>query len=161
MTTHPSRRSALALGAAAVAALPLAGCGSSSATSTTRAPDGRSGGAGATSGPGAGTASSPGAGSSAPLVPVADVPVGGAFAARDGAGHPVMVAQPKAGTFVAFSGVCTHMGCTVAPQGAKLVCPCHGSVFDAATGAHLSGPAPSSLPAVAIHVSGTQVVLDA
>ncbi|HEY3438744.1 MAG TPA: Rieske (2Fe-2S) protein [Actinotalea sp.] len=97
-------------------------------------------------------------GASAGLVAVADVPVGGAVSAKDSAGQPIIVAQPTAGTVVAFSAICTHMGCVVEPKADKLVCPCHGSVFQAASGANLSGPAPSPLPPVQVTVKDGQVV---
>jgi Rieske Fe-S protein len=126
----------------------LAGCGSSSgtATATDPAPDSAtaSGGASAASG--------------GALAKLADVPVGGAVAAAGPDGKAIVIAQPTAGTVVAFSAVCTHQGCKVAPAGKVLNCPCHGSSFDAFTGAVLGGPAPSPLPAVAVKVSGTDVV---
>lgn len=92
------------------------------------------------------------------LVALADVPVGGAVSATNAAGEPVIIAQPEAGTVVGFSAICTHMGCTVAPDGAELKCPCHGSVYDAATGANVSGPAPRPLDAFSVKVDGDQVV---
>jgi len=97
-------------------------------------------------------------GSSGGLVALADVPVGGAVAATNAAGEPVIIAQPEAGTVVGFSAICTHQGCTVAPDGAELKCPCHGSVYDAATGANVSGPAPRPLDAFNVKVDGDQVV---
>ena len=69
----------------------------------------------------------------------------------------VIVAQPKAGEAVAFSAKCTHMGCTVAPAGARLKCPCHGSVYDALTGKNISGPAPRPLPPFSVSVTGGEV----
>jgi cytochrome b6-f complex iron-sulfur subunit len=42
--------------------------------------------------------------------------------------------------FVAYSLVCTHLGCTVEPKGQEFACPCHGSRFDA-NGRVLKGPA--------------------
>ncbi len=60
---------------------------------------------------------------------------------------------------VAFSAICTHMGCTVAPEGKRLLCPCHGSTFDAFTGKNLSGPAPSPLEKVSVRLNGSQVEL--
>lgn len=98
------------------------------------------------------------AGAAGALVATTDVPVGGAVLARTGAGDEIVVAQPEEGTFVAFSAVCTHQGCVVAPNGAELVCPCHGSVFEAATGGNVSGPAPSPLPSVAVTVQDGQVM---
>lgn len=41
---------------------------------------------------------------------------------------------------VALSPVCTHLGCTVEIQGARLECPCHGSTYDR-VGRVLRGPA--------------------
>ncbi|WP_024286072.1 Rieske (2Fe-2S) protein [Cellulomonas sp. KRMCY2] len=93
-----------------------------------------------------------------PLVALADVPVGGAVSAKTGAGDDIVIAQPQEGTVVAFSAICTHQGCVVAPDGAELVCPCHGSVYEAATGANVSGPAPLPLPAFAVEVKDGQVV---
>ena len=145
------RRSVLSGGALAVggAAL-LAGCGGTSATAT-----GATGSSAATT-PAAPTsaASTENAG---PLAQLADIPVGSAVAATLG-GKAVVVAQPTAGTAVAFSAICTHKGCTVAPAGAKLNCPCHGSVFDALTGKVLSGPASRALTAVPVTVKGGAVV---
>jgi cytochrome b6-f complex iron-sulfur subunit len=105
-----------------------------------------------------GSSSSGGGGASGPIVALADVPVGGAVAAKDGSGAPIVVAQPTAGKAVAFSAICTHMGCQVAPAGKRLDCPCHGSQYDAATGAVLRGPAPRPLPPVAVKVENGQVV---
>jgi Rieske Fe-S protein len=84
--------------------------------------------------------------------------MGGAVSATGPKGEKLIVAQPTSGKAVAFSAICTHMGCTVAPSGAKLNCPCHGSVFDALTGKNVSGPAPKPLPAVDVHVADGNVV---
>ena len=92
------------------------------------------------------------------LVALADVPVGGAVSATNAAGEPVIIAQPEAGTVVGFSAICTHQGCTVAPDGTELKCPCHGSVFEAATGTNIDGPAPRPLDAFDVKVDGDQVV---
>jgi Rieske Fe-S protein len=50
------------------------------------------------------------------------------------------------------------MGCTVAPAGAELDCPCHGSRYNALTGAVLQGPAPRPLPGVPVHVADGNVI---
>ncbi len=99
----------------------------------------------------------PEAPAAAPILALADVPVGGAVAV-DIEGAPSIVAQPEAGTVVAFTAICTHQGCKVTPADAKLDCPCHGSQFDAFTGAVLRGPAEAPLTAVAVAVEGDNVV---
>ena len=57
---------------------------------------------------------------------------------------------------VAFSAICTHLGCAVSGrldgQG-LIVCPCHASRFDPAQGAAvIGGPAPRPLPALPVLV---------
>jgi nitrite reductase/ring-hydroxylating ferredoxin subunit len=87
------------------------------------------------------------------LGPASSVPVGGGrlFTVN---GRPVMVTQPKKGKYKAFSGVCTHQGCTVSGTVKKnrITCPCHDSVFSAANGKVLSGPARRALVPVKIRV---------
>ena len=46
----------------------------------------------------------------------------------------------------------------VAPAGGQLDCPCHGSVFNATTGAVVNGPASRPLPAVKVTLSGEDIV---
>ncbi len=85
--------------------------------------------------------------------PAKDVPVGAAASFTDpGTGDPSIVIQPKAGQFLAFDAVCPHAGCTVEydPSAALLVCPCHGSQFNAATGAVEVGPAATGLNRITI-----------
>lgn len=137
-----SRRQLLAGAGAGAAVLAVAACGS----------DGNNGG---------GTAANPRSGSptaAGSLTSVADVPVGGAVSAEDSSGKPVIVSQPTKGDLVAFSAICTHMGCTVAPQGDQLVCPCHGSTYDLATGDNTGGPAPKPLAKIPVTVKGGKVV---
>jgi cytochrome b6-f complex iron-sulfur subunit len=77
------------------------------------------------------------------------VPVGAAIVTSGS--PPYVVAQPAPGQFVAFSASCTHRGATVsAGDGTTLVCPAHGSQFNADTGAVLKGPAARPLAKVAI-----------
>jgi thiosulfate dehydrogenase [quinone] large subunit len=85
--------------------------------------------------------------------PAADVPVGGAASFTDPAQQvPALVVQVKRGQFRAFSAVCPHAGCTVQFDGTNDVfaCPCHGSVFNATTGAVLQGPAPTGLSPIPV-----------
>lgn len=81
------------------------------------------------------------------------VPVGGAASFTDpSSGDPSVVIQPKSGTFLAFDAVCPHAGCTVQyDDSARIfVCPCHGSEFNATTGAVQVGPATSGLGHIGI-----------
>jgi rieske iron-sulfur protein len=63
---------------------------------------------------------------------------------------------------VAYSAICTHLGCTVLPRLSEqgyIVCPCHASVFDPAADARVvSGPANRPLPALPVEVSSDGVV---
>ena len=89
------------------------------------------------------------------LVAVDRVPVGGGVVlAKD----KVVVTRPAADDVRAFSAVCTHQGCTVdAVADGSIDCPCHGSSFDAATGAVRHGPATRALPPVAVTVRSGKV----
>lgn len=91
------------------------------------------------------------------VVPLADVPVGGAVSATVD-GHEVLVTQPAEGEVRVFSAICTHQGCTVAPGDGDLECPCHGSRYALADAAVLAGPAPEPLPEIAVVVDGEDVV---
>jgi Rieske Fe-S protein len=57
-----------------------------------------------------------------------------------GSTEPVYVLVLEDGNVTALSPICTHLGCTVEIQGARLVCPCHGSTYDR-SGEVLVGPA--------------------
>jgi len=147
-----SRRRAITAGAAGVGALVLAGC--SAATKASKKSSSGAASSPATPSPKASSAG-------ATLGKLSDVPVGGSVAAKGADGSPVLVAQPVAGQVVAFSAICTHQGCTVAPAGKELHCPCHGSVYDAATGTVKSGPAPKPLSKLAVHVAAGNIVTGA
>jgi Rieske Fe-S protein len=72
----------------------------------------------------------------------------------------VVVTQPEAGTFHAFSAVCTHQGCTVADvSGGTINCRCHGSKFAMTDGAPKEGPAQRPLDPRQITVAGDDVIL--
>jgi Rieske Fe-S protein len=91
------------------------------------------------------------------VVAASTIPVGGGIVLDS---RPVVVTQPQAGVFKAFSAVCTHQGCTVAGvSGGVIVCPCHQSTFSITDGSVQGGPAPSALPSVGVTVSGTNVVV--
>ncbi|WP_329580848.1 Rieske 2Fe-2S domain-containing protein [Kitasatospora sp. NBC_01250] len=110
--------------------------------------------------PAGGAASAPAGGAKA-SVAVADVPVGGSATVTDPAsGDAVYIVQPAAGQYCGLSSVCTHAGCAVdAPKQGQLRCPCHGSKFDAATGAVLAGPAVKPLPRYRVTKNGDRLDL--
>ncbi len=150
-----SRRTLLAAGAATGAAgvLVLAGC--------SKGASGASGNADAGAAPtGSSTAAGAGGSGATVLAKVSQVPIGDALSATMN-GQPVLISQPAAGTIVTFSAICTHQGCTVAPAGKQFRCPCHGSVYDAATGAVIQGPAPAPLKRIPTHVADGDVVAGA
>jgi nitrite reductase/ring-hydroxylating ferredoxin subunit len=95
--------------------------------------------------------------STASLPKLADIPVGQAVSATID-GKPAIIARPSDSTVTAFSAICTHQHCTVAPAGTELHCPCHGSVYQATTGEVIHGPAPRALDKIAVHLVNGQVV---
>ena len=124
-----TRRTAL-IGMCATGATAMAGCATGRAETTAPAP---------------GT----------PVASTSDIPVGGGnvFAEYD-----LVVTQPTAGTFAAFSATCTHQSCLVtAVKGGTIDCPCHGSRFAITDGTVSNGPATRPLPARKITIAGTSI----
>jgi Rieske Fe-S protein len=65
----------------------------------------------------------------------------------------IVLTRGSGDTVHGFSAICTHQGCPVASvTGGAIVCPCHGSRFDAQTGAVVAGPATRPLPPVTVVV---------
>ena len=158
----PDRRSVVVAAVLGTAGLgTVAACGSdAAATSTTVSSTSvatpSSGAAGSATS--SATASGSASGATGPsLVKLDQVPVGGAVVVQTATGK-VAIAQPRAGEVVGFSAICTHQGCTVRAAGTQLVCPCHGSLFDAFTGQVVQGPAQAPLGTVGVAVSGQDVV---
>jgi len=136
------RRAVLTSGAViagvGVAAVTLAACGGSSGSSSSASS--------------AATAAGSAPAGSGQIARVSDVPVGSVFAFQDPQGGPAFLLQPTAGTFLAYSGICTHNGCTVGYDegAAEFACPCHGARFEAATGDVVQGPAQRPLTKIAV-----------
>jgi Rieske Fe-S protein len=87
------------------------------------------------------------------------VPVGGGFVDTTAR---IVVTQPSAGEYKAFTAVCTHAQCTVSSVSNNVIqCPCHGSQYSAKDGSVIQGPATQSLAAETIKVSGSNIVLEA
>ena len=105
----------------------------------------------------AGDAGSAAASAGSAAIRAADVPVGGGKVFEK---LGVVVTQPTAGEFKAFSAVCTHQGCTVSGvSNGVITCPCHGSQFDAATGAVRQGPATRPLPPKSVSVGSDGITV--
>ncbi|MFJ3662333.1 Rieske 2Fe-2S domain-containing protein [Streptomyces sp. NPDC090119] len=134
-TAGPDRRTVIAAAGAAGLTVALAACG---------AQDSDSDAAGSGS---AGDA----------LARTADIPEGGGKIIKD---KGVVVTQPSAGTYKAFSAKCTHQGCAVGSvANGVIVCPCHDSHFSVTDGSVKKGPATAPLPEEKITVSGDEIKL--
>jgi thiosulfate dehydrogenase (quinone) large subunit len=84
------------------------------------------------------------------------ISVGDALAFTDQTqGIPAYCVHKSAEEFVAFSAICTHAGCTVGfdQSATEFVCPCHGSIYNALTGAVIRGPAPLPLPSIRVQLA--------
>ncbi|MFG2355723.1 Rieske (2Fe-2S) protein [Streptomyces sp. NPDC048521] len=108
--------------------------------------------------------SAPGDGDSAAATPTAPVDLGaeneiskgGAKLYRD---HNVVVSRDGDGTLKAYSTVCTHAGCAINKlQGTTLICPCHGSQFDAVTGEVVQAPATEPLTELSVKAANGRIV---
>ncbi|EMF26872.1 Rieske (2Fe-2S) protein [Streptomyces pseudogriseolus] len=154
----PARRTVVAAAGAAGLTVALTACGGSD-DDASAAPS-QSGGAADDAANGGGTGGSSGgdaAGGGTQLASTADIPEGGGKVFAD---QKVVVVQPSAGEFKAYSATCTHQGCAVKSVSDGLInCPCHNSNFSVADGSVSSGPATKPLPEVRITVDGDSITL--
>jgi Rieske Fe-S protein len=83
------------------------------------------------------------------------VPQGGGVVLAD---RTIVLTRDSSGAVHAFSATCTHQGCPVSRVADGTIdCPCHGSRFDATTGAVVNGPATRGLAPVAVVVRQDQI----
>ena len=77
----------------------------------------------------------------------------------------VRLGETLPASLVAYSAICTHLGCSVLPNltaEGYILCPCHASLFDpAAAAAVLTGPANRPLPPLPLDISADGVVVAA
>jgi nitrite reductase/ring-hydroxylating ferredoxin subunit len=70
----------------------------------------------------------------------------------------VLVTQPKAGVYKAFSATCTHAGCIVnGVEESQIACGCHGARFDMDSGMAVAGPAKTALGKISVEIRGEEI----
>jgi nitrite reductase/ring-hydroxylating ferredoxin subunit len=137
------RRHALGIAAAAAVSPVLAACGDS----------GSAEGSGQSASAGTSGSATPGA----VVASTADVPVGGGLIVS---AEQLVVTQPKAGEFKAFSSICTHQKCPVTKVADGTIdCTCHGSKYSIDDGSVVNGPATKALAEKQVKVSGDSITL--
>ncbi|GHH71552.1 hypothetical protein GCM10017673_25240 [Streptosporangium violaceochromogenes] len=91
------------------------------------------------------------------IAQTADIPVGGGKVITK---WKIVITQPSAGVFKAFTASCPHKGCAVGRVADGVIhCPCHGSEFAADSGKCLKGPAEAPLAEYALKVEGDGIVM--
>ncbi|MFF3291406.1 Rieske (2Fe-2S) protein [Streptomyces sp. NPDC003023] len=153
-TRTVARRTVVAAVGGAGLTVALTACGGSEETAQTGSGEPAGEGA-ATSGGGTGGAGGAGGAGGTVLAKTTDIPAGGGKVVGD-----VVITQPVAGEFKAFSSKCTHQGCAVKDVSNGIInCPCHNSRFDASDGSVKGGPATAPLPPASITVDGDSIKL--
>jgi cytochrome b6-f complex iron-sulfur subunit len=88
------------------------------------------------------------------------IPAGSALMFKFGP-KPAVLIHHADGRWISMTAVCTHLGCTVQyePEADRIHCACHGGVYNAYTGANVSGPPPKPLTLykVAVNNAGVEV----
>jgi thiosulfate dehydrogenase [quinone] large subunit len=85
------------------------------------------------------------------LANASSIPLNDSLAFEDPEFGPMLLIHLDNGEFVAYSAICTHLGCLVmfARAFRRIVCPCHHAIFDPYHNARVvAGPARGPLPAI-------------
>jgi cytochrome b6-f complex iron-sulfur subunit len=71
---------------------------------------------------------------------------------------PALLVLTQGDKYLAFSAVCTHLGCTVQYRSDEheIWCPCHNGKYDL-HGRNISGPPPKPLTEFDVHVQGDDI----
>ncbi|MGW7403798.1 Rieske 2Fe-2S domain-containing protein [Streptomyces sp. NPDC054833] len=105
-----------------------------------------------------------GGGVTADATPTAPVELGAESEVAKGSAklyrdHNVVVSRDGNGTLKAYSTICTHAGCAINElQGTTLICPCHGSEFDAVTGKVVQAPATVPLSELPVKATNGKII---
>ncbi|MFF7870220.1 Rieske (2Fe-2S) protein [Streptomyces qaidamensis] len=149
----PSRRTVVAAVGAAGLTVALTACGSDDKASDPSTEQGATGGA---TNEGGGSSAGAGAGGAA-LAKTTDIPEGSGKIFKD---EKVVVSQPAAGDYKAFSTICTHQNCPMVDLKDDIIsCACHGSQFSVLDGSVKKGPAVKPLEAKKVAVNGDSITL--
>lgn len=73
------------------------------------------------------------------------------FAFRDAQDKCILLRTPK-GELKSYRQVCTHLGCAVRWDGARLECPCHLGFFEVEQGFPVQGPPTRPLSGIVVEV---------
>jgi nitrite reductase/ring-hydroxylating ferredoxin subunit len=146
--SEPSRRTVVAAVGAAGLTVALTACGSEDKASDPSTEQGANEGGGSSAGAGA---------DGAALTKTSDIPEGSGKIFKD---EKVVVSQPAAGDYKAFSTICTHRQCPMVDLKDDIIsCTCHGSQFSVLDGSVKKGPAVEPLEAKQITVKGDSITL--
>ncbi|MSN25373.1 MAG: Rieske 2Fe-2S domain-containing protein [Geobacter sp.] len=76
------------------------------------------------------------------------------------AGSSAVLLRKQDGSLIAFSAICTHLGCIVQWEKDKqdFLCPCHGGHYNS-DGAVTAGPPPKPLPRIPFSVAGGNITV--
>jgi Rieske Fe-S protein len=80
------------------------------------------------------------------------------FTANDGSS--AILFKTKDEKVYALSRICTHEGCSVDFDLAqnKLICPCHGAIYETVDGNVISGPTMKNLKKINVKIDGDNIV---